>query len=223
MLDKTLTLTTEKRTEKLQKRHQKMPPKPKSKSKSSSSPQCQQQSPKQNQHPNWPPLRPLPPTSSLTLSPIIPDQIYLIKNFFTAPLCKNYVQFLSSLPLVTTPSRPKRGEAVRINDRFQVEDARFSGALWEGSGLREAVCGFLEESCLDFYSEEGAGAEDEDEEVVLKRKTTLRKRIANDMFGGEPLGLNPNIRVYRYTKGQFFGKHCKYIYTCPLEYIHIHT
>lgn len=28
--------------------------------------------------------------------------------------------------------------------------------------------------------------------------------------GGEVIGLNPNIRVYRYTKGQFFDAHCKF-------------
>jgi hypothetical protein len=27
--------------------------------------------------------------------------------------------------------------------------------------------------------------------------------------GGEVVGLNPLIRVYRYTKGQFFDCHCK--------------
>lgn len=27
--------------------------------------------------------------------------------------------------------------------------------------------------------------------------------------GGEVVGLNPNIRIYRYTKGQFFDVHCK--------------
>jgi hypothetical protein len=26
--------------------------------------------------------------------------------------------------------------------------------------------------------------------------------------GGEPIGLNPSIRIYRYTKGQFFDCHC---------------
>jgi hypothetical protein len=29
--------------------------------------------------------------------------------------------------------------------------------------------------------------------------------------GGEPVGLSPNIRVYRYSKGQFFDCHCKCI------------
>ena len=39
----------------------------------------------------------------------------------------------------TTPSRPKRGEAVRVNDRFQVEDALFARRLWEQTGLKEAL------------------------------------------------------------------------------------
>jgi hypothetical protein len=29
------------------------------------------------------------------------------------------------------------------------------------------------------------------------------------MWGGEVIGLNPNIRVYRYKKGQFFDQHCE--------------
>lgn len=27
--------------------------------------------------------------------------------------------------------------------------------------------------------------------------------------GGEVVGLNPNIRIYRYSKGQYFDAHCK--------------
>lgn len=29
------------------------------------------------------------------------------------------------------------------------------------------------------------------------------------LWGGEVIGLNSNIRVYRYGKGQFFDQHCK--------------
>jgi len=29
------------------------------------------------------------------------------------------------------------------------------------------------------------------------------------LWGGEVLGLNPNIRIYRYSKGQFFDQHCR--------------
>lgn len=32
--------------------------------------------------------------------------------------------------------------------------------------------------------------------------------------GGEVVGLNPSIRIYRYTKGQFFDQHCKFPILC---------
>jgi hypothetical protein len=35
--------------------------------------------------------------------------------------------------------------------------------------------------------------------------------------GGEPIGLNPNIRVYRYSKGQYFDCHCKNDQRPPLS------
>jgi hypothetical protein len=104
---------------------------------------------------------------------VLPGQIVLIRNLFTSALCKNYVSFLSTLPLTTTPGKAKRGEAVRVNDRFQVDDTTFANRLWEGSGLKYLV------------------EKNEDE-------TT---------FDGKVLGLNPNIRVYRYRPGQFFDRH----------------
>lgn len=37
-----------------------------------------------------------------------------------------------------------------------------------------------------------------------------KRRNVKEMWGGEPLGLNSNIRVYRYKTGQFFAQHCEY-------------
>jgi 2OG-Fe(II) oxygenase superfamily len=126
------------------------------------------------QIPNWPPLTPLIPTLDLTLTTLLPDQILLIPHFFTAALCKTYTTFLSTLPLTTTPGRPKRGEAVRVNDRFQTHDPTFANTLWMQSSLKELVTNFDNEPSI---------------------------------WGGEVLGLNPNVRVYRYRPGQFFDKH----------------
>ncbi|KAK5190453.1 hypothetical protein LTR92_009501 [Exophiala xenobiotica] len=123
--------------------------------------------------PNWPPLSPVIPAEHLSMEAVLPGQIVLIRNLFTSALCKNYVSFLSTLPLTTTPGKAKRGEAVRVNDRFQVDDPTFANRLWEGSGLKYLV------------------ERNEDE-------TT---------FDGKVLGLNPNIRVYRYRPGQFFDRH----------------
>ncbi|KKF94164.1 hypothetical protein CFO_g3480 [Ceratocystis platani] len=35
----------------------------------------------------------------------------------------------------------------------------------------------------------------------------LREEGVKGLWDGEPIGLNPNIRIYRYTKGQFFDAH----------------
>lgn len=140
--------------------------------------------------PNWPPLRPLVPAADLTLTPLLDDQIYLIPNFLTSTLCKTYVSFLASLPLSTTPGRPKKDEAVRVNDRFQIEDAVFAETLWETTALKELVM----EARID--------GGDEDTGNANAKETALR------LWGGRPLGLNSNIRVYRYSPGQFFAQHC---------------
>ncbi len=121
----------------------------------------------------WPPLKPLVPAEHLSIETVLAGQILIIRNLFTSNLCKNYVSFLSSLPLTTTPGKPKRGEATRVNDRFQVDDLDFAKILWEQSGLQHLVDSF------DDYT----------------------------VFGGKVLGLNSNIRVYRYRPGQFFDQH----------------
>ncbi len=56
-------------------------------------------------------------------------------------MCKDYVAFLKTLPLTTTPGKPKKGDALRFNDRFQVNDELFANRLWVDTGLRELVCG----------------------------------------------------------------------------------
>lgn len=47
---------------------------------------------------------------------------------------------------MTTPGKPKKGDAVRVNDRFQVVDEKFAERLWVETGLRELVCGNGDES-----------------------------------------------------------------------------
>ncbi|KAN0073086.1 hypothetical protein V8E54_009200 [Elaphomyces granulatus] len=138
--------------------------------------QQQQHTSTNNNKPNWPPLRPLIPASDLSLEPLLDDQIYLIRSFFTSSLCKTYVSFLSSLPLITTTAagKPKKGEAVRVNDRFQIHDADFAESLWSSTALKQLL-----------LNDNGMAA----------------------LWGGRPLGLNPNIRIYRYVQGQFFARH----------------
>ena len=99
--------------------------------------------------PQWPALRPLVPTCDLFLDTVLEDQIILIRKLFTVSLCNSFVSFLSSLPLVTTPGVPKKGEALRVNDRFQIEDAAFAEQLWSSTALKELV----EQSANDWGGE----------------------------------------------------------------------
>ncbi|OAL02319.1 hypothetical protein IQ06DRAFT_293006 [Phaeosphaeriaceae sp. SRC1lsM3a] len=122
--------------------------------------------------PNWPAFSPLIPESDLALQELLPEQIVTIPNFWTSTLCKNYVSFLASLPLTTTPGKPKKGDAVRVNDRYQIDDPAFAERLWSQTSLRSIV-----------------------------------EAQPKELWGGDVVGLNPNIRIYRYSKGQFFDQH----------------
>jgi hypothetical protein len=124
--------------------------------------------------PNWPPFSPLIPEADLALEDVMPGQIVTIPNFWTSTLCKSYVSFLSSLPLTTTPGRPKKGDAVRVNDRYQIDDPAFAERLWSETALKGIV-----------------------------------EAQPKEIWGGDVIGLNPNIRIYRYSKGQFFDQHCE--------------
>lgn len=134
--------------------------------------------------PNWPPFTPLIPEADLALHETLPGQIVVIPNFWTATLCKNYVNFLSTLPLTTTPGKPKKGDAVRVNDRFQIDDPAFAERLWSSTSLRNLVLGHAEQDGLN-------------------RNEDQRR----ELWGGQVVGLNPNIRIYRYTQGQYFDQH----------------
>jgi hypothetical protein len=140
--------------------------------------------------PNWPAFTPLLPDVDLALHEVLPGQIVTIPNFWTATLCKTYVSFLSSLPLTTTPGKPKKGDAVRVNDRFQIDDPSFAERLWSQTSLKALVTGMAEDGALV--------------QTEAQRK---------ELWGGEVVGLNPNIRIYRYSKGQFFDQHCEQFLT----------
>ena len=54
---------------------------------------------------------------------------------------------------MTTPGKPKKGEALRVNDRFNIEDAVFAERLWKETGLKELLLGGVK-------SEQGDGGDD---------------------------------------------------------------
>lgn len=90
---------------------------------------------------------------------------------------------------------------MRVNDRFQIQDPVFAKRLWEETALKDIVLGNVE-------SEDGL------------RMTEEERR---SFWGGEVVGLNPNIRIYRYSKGQFFDQHCKPLFYSAMDLTALRT
>ena len=97
---------------------------------------------------------------------------------------------MKTLPLVTTPGKPKKGDAVRVNDRFQIDDPGFANRLWLETGLRELVIGGDEEDPL--AGEEGGMSKEEKREMWYV--AFLRKRPRHC---GWQDGLSPRSRRVR--------------------------
>lgn len=129
---------------------------------------------------------------------LIPNQLVTIPQFFTTKLCNTLVEWFSrNIQLETTPARPKKGFAARVNDRLAVEDWGLAERLWGEGGVGEVVKGMCQV--------EGEGDEE-------------RERRERELWGGKVVGLNPNMRVYRYGEGQFFDKHCKSRHAFSMEW-----
>lgn len=89
--------------------------------------------------PDWPAFKPSLPVVELTPESLVQDKVVVLRCFFPRSLCRDYVSFLRELPLITTPGKPKRGDAVRVNDRYQIDDPIFAHRLWTETGLKDAI------------------------------------------------------------------------------------
>ncbi|KAI0780767.1 hypothetical protein BD413DRAFT_600304 [Trametes elegans] len=121
-----------------------------------------------------------PPVShkeGLQCRALLEDQILLIDDFFSPEECKTYVKFIDSLPLELTPPK-KRGEAERVNHRMSITSVDFAQRLYS------VLAPHLPDFPYPTWAKRPPGA-------------TAR----------EPHSLNSNIRVYKYTQGQYFGPH----------------
>ncbi|KAF5386683.1 hypothetical protein D9615_001915 [Tricholomella constricta] len=123
----------------------------------------------------------LAPKEELECRTLLEDQILLIDNFFSPAECKAFVKFIDALPLELTPPK-KRGEAERVNHRFSVTSLAFASRLH--ALLTPHLPSFPYPT------------------------STSTKRIHNaDDPPRLPHSFNSNIRVYKYTPSQHFGKH----------------
>ena len=89
--------------------------------------------------PEWPSFDTFTHSLICSVNVVHPNHIITIPNFWSSKLCSRYISFLSTLQLSTTPAKAKRGDAVRVNDRFQVQDSLFAERLWSETVLRDIV------------------------------------------------------------------------------------
>ncbi|KAJ3494797.1 hypothetical protein NMY22_g20023 [Coprinellus aureogranulatus] len=126
-----------------------------------------------------------PPISEkveLECTVVMEDQILIIESFFSPQECKEYVKFIDSLPLELTPP-PKKDEATRVNHRFSVTSQDFAQKLH--SLLTPHLPSFPYPTSIH-----------------PKRRIALPEGTPR-----HPHSFNSNIRVYKYTEGQYFGPH----------------
>lgn len=45
--------------------------------------------------------------------------------------------------------------------------------------------------------------------LIARIKEMRHEKLMCSGRGGQVIGLNPNIRIYRYSKGQYFDCHCE--------------
>ncbi|KAG6829859.1 hypothetical protein H0H92_003302 [Tricholoma furcatifolium] len=110
---------------------------------------------------------------------LVEDQILLIDELFSPAECKTFVKFINELPLELTPPK-KRGEAERVNHRMSITSVAFAQRLHA----------LLAPHLPSFPYPTSA---------KRTRKEGDPPRL--------PHSLNSNIRVYKYTPDQHFGKH----------------
>lgn len=123
-----------------------------------------------------------------TAETVIPGQIVTIEKFFTKDFCDELVKsFESGLSLETTPLIKSKEYAARFNDRISLTNFAAASSLWDH--LRNVLL-------ADTFDHE-------DQE-------TIEEFV-------DAVGLNPQLRVYRYNKGHHFGKHYDEAVLCPLS------
>ncbi|RCK55392.1 hypothetical protein Cantr_03735 [Candida viswanathii] len=119
---------------------------------------------------------------------IVDDQIVIIRNFFTRDLCNELIKsFETKLTLETTPLIKSKEYAVRFNDRTSMTDLVSADILW-------------------LYLAQILSSNPYHDEDVAEINETFQDGV----------GLNPQLRVYRYKKGHHFNKHYDDSVVCPI-------
>ncbi|ODV83205.1 hypothetical protein CANARDRAFT_30150 [[Candida] arabinofermentans NRRL YB-2248] len=144
---------------------------------------------------------------------ILKNQIFTISNFLTLKQSNDLINKLNSNEniLKTTPlMKNSKLYAARVNDRFSISDTTTAFQLYlhfkniiefkVNQGVFESDFQSHDNDVEPHNNEIGAqyGDDDDDDD---DDKSWILDEINNS------IGFNCNLRLYRYTKGQYFNKH----------------
>lgn len=117
---------------------------------------------------------------------VIPGQIYTVPNLLTHGACNDLIkEFETGAQFELAKQQRTADYAARVNDRAQYDDQMCAENLWRILG--PVLLGENHEVYGDYELEEA-----QTQETKLFDKS---------------VGLNPNIRIYRYGAGHYFGQH----------------
>lgn len=145
---------------------------------------------------------------------VIPGQIYTLPKFFPARLCDDLTRWFETssnlgrptkpagkpqdLVFSTTKMPPRKDYAARVNDRAVVVDKALARSLW--AQLRPVLV--HDTRAIAAAAGYDVAGDDEDEEEELDEEMGYIR----DQFE-TCIGLNDNLRIYRYLPGHYFGQH----------------
>ncbi|OUM53068.1 hypothetical protein BVG19_g2317 [[Candida] boidinii] len=130
----------------------------------------------------------------------VKDQIITINRFFSREICNELINKILKDEIIrfeTTPLIKSKDYAARVNDRISLTDYNTSSNLWK----------YLQKILVE---------QDHSDDIYLASdETALNNENGNvensvdwikESFKSAK-DLNPQLRLYRYQKGHYFGKH----------------
>lgn len=133
---------------------------------------------------------------SYTLPPLqtlLPGYIWVIPKFFTEQECKNWIEYVErEAPMEHTVQRGTRFLAQRECYRTSRHDPLLSEQIFRRLLVR------IPQLQPDLSSEQ---------HQQQQQQQQMNDSPSAGLPPGHPNGCNPNLRLYKYTKGHTFGKH----------------
>lgn len=119
---------------------------------------------------------------------LLAKQVIVIDHFFSDDFCDELIRSFHGLKLETTPLVKSKLYSPRVNDRVSLVDHPATESLWK---------------YFQYIVLNPGRIEDDDIQQVAREFADARS-------------LNPQLRLYRYTSGHFFGKHYDESVECSL-------